>query len=112
MIFSSKLKVVQSHSNQSSENQKNNEDNNYDAVYAVELVTPDTRTPLYCTSGMVEFLLGTLWCGKEPETRLSNFLQQSYPKWTMEMQQTSIKQLLARLFQSCSYFVRNCNHIK
>ena len=32
MIFSSKLKVGQSHSNQSSDNQKNNEDNNYDAV--------------------------------------------------------------------------------
>lgn len=43
MIFSSKLKVGQSHSNQSSDNQKINEDKNDDVVYAVELVIPDTR---------------------------------------------------------------------
>lgn len=42
MIFSSKLKVRQSHSNKSCDYQKNNEDDKQDAVYGVDPVTPYT----------------------------------------------------------------------
>lgn len=42
MIFSSKLEVSQSHSNESSDNQQNNEDDKQDAVDGINPVTPDT----------------------------------------------------------------------
>ena len=42
MIFSSKLEVSQSHSDESSDNQKDNEHNKQDAVDGINPVTPDT----------------------------------------------------------------------
>jgi hypothetical protein len=43
MIFSSKLKVGQSHGDEGSDNQENNEDNKQDTVNGVNPVTPNTR---------------------------------------------------------------------
>lgn len=42
MILSSKLKVGQSHSNESSDNEENDEDYEENTVYSVNSVTPDT----------------------------------------------------------------------
>lgn len=40
MVFSSKLKISQSHSDKSSDNQENDKDNKQDAVYGVDPMSP------------------------------------------------------------------------
>jgi len=136
MVFSSKLEICQRHCYKSSDNQENDEDNEQDAVYGVDPVTPNTgkyvvKFNIYCTERQESCHghlrkcfpiprqlrnLSGIFSGADGSLKLSLAIlpcnPTQYQQWCCYQSPNKKYHHYCSKWQCCSGTICNCNSIK